>query len=68
MTMYYFAPDGSYGEADDLIIVDDKYLQQADWDTIENGSDEDRYEEVSNAVGSIMPTRVSAYIKIDGQY
>lgn len=44
MTTYYFAADGSYGDADTLIIVDTADWTEEDWDHIEFARDRDRAE------------------------
>ena len=38
----YFASDGSYGDADDLITIDTSGWTEADWEKIEEASDSDR--------------------------
>jgi hypothetical protein len=38
-TWTYFAPDGSYGDARDLLIIDTTNLTPGDWDAIEDAHD-----------------------------
>lgn len=38
----YFATDGSYGDATDLIVIDTDLFTEEDWDEIQNASDADR--------------------------
>ncbi len=41
-TSTYFAADGNYGEADDLVVVDTTSWSQEDWDEVEEASDYER--------------------------
>ena len=38
-TSTYFAADGNYGEADELVIVDTTLWSEEDWNEIEEASD-----------------------------
>ena len=38
----YFATDGSYGDATDLLVIDASLFTEEDWDEIQNASDADR--------------------------
>ena len=40
----YFATDGSYGDATDLIVIDTDLFTEEDWDEIQNASDAERAE------------------------
>jgi len=42
MTEFYFAADGSYGEATDMIIVDTTDWTNDDWELIEFSADMER--------------------------
>ena len=42
MGKMYFAADGSYGDATDMLIVDTDLFTQEDWDEIDNASDSER--------------------------
>jgi len=41
-TSTYFAADGNYGEADELVVVDTTLWSDEDWNEIEEASDSDR--------------------------
>ena len=38
-SMHYFAADGNYGTAHELVIVDTSKWTEEDWDTIESAND-----------------------------
>lgn len=38
----YFASDGSYGWANELVIIDTSEWTESDWDRIENSTDSER--------------------------
>lgn len=42
--MHYFSPDGNYGPAGGLEIIDTSDFTDDDWDEIEESFDEDRPE------------------------
>lgn len=42
MALTYFAADGSYGDADGLIILDTRAWGPNDWSLIDNVTDNDR--------------------------
>jgi hypothetical protein len=41
--MTYFAMDGNYGNAHGLVIIDTADWTDADWDRVENATDDDRF-------------------------
>lgn len=40
--MTYFAVDGSYGDGEDIVVVDTVYFTDDDWDDIEGTISQDR--------------------------
>lgn len=42
--MHYFATDGNYGDAEDILIIDTDLFTQEDWEEIESQPDYDRLE------------------------
>lgn len=42
MSTHYFAPDGSYGDATDIVIVHTDNWTSKDWDEIMDSSDDSR--------------------------
>jgi hypothetical protein len=39
---HYFSPDGNYGSADDLVVIDTTNWEESDWERVENCTDSDR--------------------------
>lgn len=52
MARYYFAQDGSFGDADDLITIDEDDLtfSPSEWQEIEQASDIDRLSVVEEII------------------
>lgn len=46
MSKYYFADDGNYGDADNLLVVDGAMFSSAEWAEIETAHDSERLEVV----------------------
>ena len=46
----YFALDGSYGDAAELLIVDTSMWDEADWEQIHNATDNQRSEIVQSII------------------
>jgi len=44
MSMYYFAEDGSYGEAEGLVIVDTTLWTEEMWEVVSTTCESDRLE------------------------
>lgn len=42
MSNSYFAMDGSYGDAEEILIVDTDQWTEDDWDSVHNASDDGR--------------------------
>lgn len=38
----YFAKDGNYGDATDLVLIDSHWFSEEDWEVIEQASDMER--------------------------
>lgn len=47
---FYFAKDGNYGSAEDLLVVDTVAFTEIDWETIEDSSDSDRLDTVRDII------------------
>jgi hypothetical protein len=48
--MVYFAEDGSYGSANNIICIKEEDLTSEQWDEVENASDMERYSVVAQIV------------------
>jgi len=51
MTKFYFAEDGNYGDAENLLVVDGTMFTEAEWEEIETAHDGDRIEIVLEMLG-----------------
>ena len=51
MTKYYFADDGNYGDAENLLVVDGAMFSAAEWEEIETAHDSERLEIVLEMIG-----------------
>ena len=40
----YFASDGSYGDADGIVLIDTTDWESPEWEEIDNMTDSERYE------------------------
>ena len=43
-SLTYFAPDGNYGDASGLTVIETTHWSEVDWDIMESASDSDRPE------------------------
>lgn len=50
MSLMYFAIDGNYGSAKNLVIVDSNELDEDDWDYLEGLHDWDRGEQAQELI------------------
>lgn len=62
-TLHYFAPDGNYGSADGMTVIETTFWNADDWDIIEQASDEDRPTVARLLTESYEPGRDDEFIK-----
>ena len=62
-TLHYFAPDGNYGSADGMTVIETTFWNEVDWDIIEQASDEDRPTVARLLTESYEPDRDDDFIK-----
>jgi len=65
MSKHYFAKDGSFGDAEDILIVSTKNWTDEEWEQIENCSDGERKELATSIKERVIydkPTRI-AFLK-----
>lgn len=41
-TLHYFSPDGNYGDAEGMYVLETTYWREVDWQILEAASDENR--------------------------
>jgi len=49
----YFATDGNYGDATDLVVVDVDHWTDANWEAVEHASDSERAQ-VARNIGPVV--------------
>jgi hypothetical protein len=58
MTTYYFAADGSYGRAEDIIIIDTANWSDEEWEAIDMASDSARHSTAAQIIANASPEQL----------